>query len=395
MTSTAALPLTPRPIATLSPHVTVVATTHPLTVGAAPFNTAMVASMRRRGPVDFISWTRPYPPLLYRSGAHDRVSDPPRVEPAEFILDWADPRSWRQAVRRMDELESGALVIPWLHPVVAPPVSWLLRNAPSRAARVVVCHNVVTHERVPFGQRITARTLRHADLFVTHAPHQRAELEALGLGSTPIVEAFHPRFVAADLARAPSTAAVVGERARQGDPDLLLLCFGAVRPYKGIDLALEALPHVDPSLTVRLIIAGRFWEGRVAYATRIRQLGINRQVELRDRYVGNNEAALLFEACDAVVLPYRSASQSGVVGLAFAYERPVIATRVGGLPRAVTDGVDGLVIAPEDPIALARAIERMAREQAVLREGVRRGQESQSFDRYAALVESGIAGVTR
>ncbi|MSO94776.1 MAG: glycosyltransferase [Thermoleophilia bacterium] len=394
MTSITDLPVRLQSVATRSPHVTVVATTHPLTVGAAPFNTAMVAAMRHRGPVDLISWKRPYPPLLYRTAAHDHLSNPPRVESAAFILDWADPWSWRRAVRRMRELETDALVIPWLHPVVAPPVSWLLKHAPARTTRVVVCHNVVTHERVPFGDRITARTLRRADVFVTHAPHQRAELATLGLASTPIVEAFHPRFVAADLAHPPTADAVLGERARQGDPDLVLLCFGAVRPYKGVDIALAALPHVDPALTVRLVIAGRFWEGRADYEALIRTLGVERQVEIRDRYVGNDEAALLFASCDAVVLPYRSASQSGVVGLAFAHERPVIATRVGGLPEAVSDGIDGLIVSPEDPIALARAIERLARERTGLREGVQRGQDAQSFDVYAELLESGIAKTT-
>jgi glycosyltransferase involved in cell wall biosynthesis len=230
---------------------------------------------------------------------------------------------------------------------------------------------------------------------VTHAPHQRAELAALGLGSTPVVEAFHPRFVAADLAEQPTTDAVLGERARQGDPDLLLLCFGAVRPYKGIDLALAALPHVDPGLTVRLVVAGRFWEGRERYDEQIRRLGLTSRVEIRDRYVSNKETALLFAAADAALLPYRSASQSGVVGLAFAHERPVIVTRVGGLPDAVADGADGLVVPPENPVAIARAIERMAREHATLRAGVLWGQEPQSFDRYARLVESGLAGVRR
>jgi glycosyltransferase involved in cell wall biosynthesis len=369
----------------------VVATTHPLTVGAAPFNSAMVAALRRRAEVDFLSWRRPYPPLLYRGSVTDERSRPQRIEPAEFVLDWHDPRTWRRALRRIEAFRPDAVVIPWLHPVTAPPHSWLLRRIPQGVARVVVCHNVESHERVRLGTALTRATLRHADLLVTHAPHQRGELAALGLGRIEVAESFHPRFVAGDLAVQPSPDEVARERDRLGNPELLLLCFGAVRPYKGVDVALDALAHVDPRLDVRLVVAGRFWQGSAPFEERVRELGLDGRVELRDRYVSNEEAALLFRACDAAVLPYRSASQSGVVGLSFAHDRPVVATRVGGLPQAVRDGVDGLLCPPEQPAELARAIERLAVERERLTAGVRRGQDEQSFDRYADVLSRAVS----
>jgi glycosyltransferase involved in cell wall biosynthesis len=391
VTSAPATTLLDAAAAAVQPRLAVIAATHPLTAGAAQFNAAMVGALRERGEVEFLSWRRLYPPLLYRGPATDAASRPPRVEPAEFLLDWADPRTWRAAVRRIEAFGARALVLPWLHPVMAPPYRWLLRHAPAGVARVVVCHNVVPHERVPLGERLTRSVLRHADLLVTHAPQQRAELLALGLGAKPVLESFHPRFVAADLAPEPSPAAVRAERARQGNPELSLLLYGAVRPYKGVDLALEALARVDPALRVRLVVAGRFWSGRADLEALVRRLGLEARVELRDGYVSNEETALLFGACDAALLPYRSASQSGVVALAFAHERPVVATRVGGLPAAVRDGEDGLLCAPDDPAALARAIERAARAHARLREGVRRGQAERSFGRYAELLAEALA----
>jgi glycosyltransferase involved in cell wall biosynthesis len=91
------------------------------------------------------------------------------------------------------------------------------------------------------------------------------------------------------------------------------------------------------------------------------------------------------------LLPYRSASQSGVVQLAYAHGCPVIATAVGGLPEAVTDGEDGLLCAKDDPQAIARAIERMAREKARFAGAVERRRESHSFERYAELL-TGVIG---
>ena len=94
------------------------------------------------------------------------------------------------------------MILPWLHPVMAPPYRYFLRRAPRATARVVICHNVVPHEPVPGVRHVDGPTLRHADLLVTHAPHQRDELAALGLESVPVLEAFHPRFDASEFARA-------------------------------------------------------------------------------------------------------------------------------------------------------------------------------------------------
>jgi glycosyltransferase involved in cell wall biosynthesis len=274
---------------------------------------------------------------------------------------------------------------------MAPPYRYLLRHVPRSTTRVVICHNVAPHESAPASRWLTKATLGHADLLVTHAPHQRAELASLGLASTSVLEAFHPRFSAAELAPEPSAADRAAERARHGDPDLLLLTFGSIRPYKGVDIALDALARVDPNLRVRLVVAGRFWDGARELRAQSTRLGLNGRVSFRDGFVSNEEAALLFGAADASLLPYRSASQSGVVQLSFAYGRPVIATRVGGLPTAVDDGADG-ILCETTADAVAEAIERMAREHQTLAAGVRAGGSLRSFARYCELLDAALVG---
>jgi glycosyltransferase involved in cell wall biosynthesis len=363
-------------------RIAVIAAVHPLTAGAAPFNGALVTALEELGPVDVLSWRRMYPPLLDRGGKPDVVSEPPRTHSASFSLDWLDPRTWRRALDRVACFRADALVLPWLHPVMTPPYRWFLRHVSRRVRRVVICHNVKPHESFPGAAVLTRSTLRHADLLVTHAPHQRHELAELGV-DVPVLEAFHPRFVAADLAAPPSREAVRQERERLGNPGLLLLQFGAVRRYKGLDVALEALALTDPSLSVRLVVAGRFWDGAAEYRRLADGLGIGNRVVIRDGYASNEEAAVLFSASDVVVLPYRSASQSGVAQLAFAYGRPVIASAVGGLPAAVRHDRDGILCEPGDAAALARAIERMASERERLAATVQRDHRTCSFRSYA------------
>ncbi len=366
-----------------------IAAVYPLAAGVAQFNGAMARAMARTAPVEVLSWRRLYPPLLYRGQMLDTSSAHAEGPAASFILDWNDPRTWRRAVRRVAEFGAEAVILPWLHPVMTPPYRYLLRHMPKETTRVVICHNVAPHESVPGVRWLSRAALRHADLLVTHAPQQRVELASLGLGSTPMLEAFHPRFEPRDFAPSPSADETAAERTRHGTPDLLLLTFGSIRPYKGVDIALEALARVDPDLRVRLVIAGCSWASGEELRERAKQLGLNGRVEFRDRFIPNEEAALLFSAADASLLPYRSASQSGVVQLSFAYGCPVIATRVGGLPAAVEHGIDGILCEP-DAQDLADAIEEMARRHVDLGAGVRAAAGVTSFDRYSALLDETI-----
>ena len=150
---------------------TVIGAVYPLASGVAQFNGAMVRGMTPSSPVDVISWRRMYPPLMHRGQTVDPSSAVADALEASFMLDWHDPRTWRRAVKRMDAFGTDALILPWVHPVMAPPYRYFLRHASKGTARVVICHNVVPHEPVPGLRRVTRWTLREADLIVTHAPH--------------------------------------------------------------------------------------------------------------------------------------------------------------------------------------------------------------------------------
>jgi glycosyltransferase involved in cell wall biosynthesis len=208
-----------------------------------------------------------------------------------------------------------------------------------------------------------------------------------------VLEAFIPPFDPVELGPLPTEDERAAERDRQGNPELLLLTFGAIRPYKGVDIALDALNLVDRDLHVRLVVAGRAWGDAVALREQVERLGLSERVEIRDRFIPNDEAALLFSSADASLLPYRSATQSAVVPLSFTYGCPVIATRVGGLPAAVADGVDGILCEP-DPAKLARAIERMASERATLADGVRAGAGGKTFRRYGELIDEAVLALS-
>jgi glycosyltransferase involved in cell wall biosynthesis len=164
-----------------------------------------------------------------------------------------------------------------------------------------------------------------------------------------------------------------------------LLFFGIVRPYKGLDVLLRALPD-----GVGLTVAGEFWSGLDETRALIRELGLDGRVELLPGYVPAERIGGLFAACDALVLPYRSATASQNVLMAFEHGVPVIATRVGCFPAQIREGVDGLLADPGDAASLREAITRFYEDPARFRAEVRRPDHGPVWDAYlAALTGAG------
>ena len=139
----------------------------------------------------------------------------------------------------------------------------------------------------------------------------------------------------------------------------LLLFFGFVREYKGLKHLLRALPLVvEKVANVKLLVVGSFGDDKAEYLELIEACKMQEHVKIVDSYVPDNEIEKYFAACDAVVIPYESATQSGIVQLAYEFEKPVIVTEVGGLPDVVREGQTGHIVSPKDPKKLAEAIIR-------------------------------------
>ena len=135
-----------------------------------------------------------------------------------------------------------------------------------------------------------------------------------------------------------------------------LIFFGLVRPYKGLDVLLRAMAQGPPD--IRLRVAGEFWGGLGETERLCRELHIADRVELRPGYVASTDVPTLFRDVDALVLPYREATGSQAVWSGFEFGVPVLATRAGSLAEGVRDGVDGLVVEPDDVESLTAALHR-------------------------------------
>lgn len=336
--------------------------TYPYRGGIAHYTTLLAQALRERHEVLFISFSQQYPAWLFPGRSDRDPSERPLRADAEYLLNPLNPLSWRSTLRRLREWRPDVVVLPWWVPFWAPAWSVVGRGAkrlPSRPKLLFICHNVLPHEPGKLRSllpRLTRLALSPGDGFVLHAEADAALLQRL-LPGAPYRVTPHPTY--ASLLAVESAATL---------PDLptdrpLLLFAGFVRPYKGLDVLLEALPFVLVRRPVHLLVAGEFWGGTAVYQEQIDRLGIGGAVTLWDAYLPNETLAACLARAEVVVLPYRGATQSGVIQLAFGQGKPVITTDVGGLSEAVAHERTGLVVPPEDPAALAAAIERFFAEE--------------------------------
>jgi glycosyltransferase involved in cell wall biosynthesis len=265
------------------------------------------------------------------------------------------PWTWIGAAATIRRESPNVVVFQWWHPITALSSWYLARRARRVGARVVfVCHNAWPHEGFPLARGLTRLALRSAHSLVALSDPVASELGRL-LPDTPVSVIPHPPFSV--LEPTPGSPPDRWRERIAAPPGAkIVLFFGNVRLYKGVRDLIDAFPRVTASTNAVLVVAGTFFEPIAGYRARVQELGLGDTVRLIDEYVPNEEVAPLFELADLVVLPYRSASQSGVMPLAAAFRKPVLATETGGLPDALAG--TGMLVPPEDPDALGAAIVR-------------------------------------
>jgi glycosyltransferase involved in cell wall biosynthesis len=319
--------------------------------------------LRREHETLLISFKRQYPQWLFPGQSDKDPSKRPLQTDAEYLLDPLNPLTWRQTARRLEEWRADTVIMQWWHPYWTPAWSFLGRKISrfkKRPSLIYLCHNVLPHET---GGRVSQTVLPHlirftlqpATGFITHSQTDKQILAKI-LPNRPIAVSPLPSYMALGEEQID-----VALPFNLPDDRPLLLFAGFVRPYKGLDILLEALALVERPL--HLLVAGEFWQGTAVYEAQIARLGIANRVTLHNEYLTNEALAACLKKANVVALPYRSATQSAVVQLAFGQNCPVITTNVGGLAEVVADGKTGLVVPPEDPVALAAAIERFFAEQ--------------------------------
>ena len=372
-------------------RISLIGPTYPFRGGIAHYNTLLERGLRQRyGTVQFISFRRQYPAWLF-PGETDRDSsqEPIRPEQVEYLLDPLMPPTWMRVARQIERYEPDLIILQWWVPFWAAPFRTITALARQRTeAKVIfICHNVLPHESSRLDHLWIRLGMGKGQGFITHSPNQKEQLLTV-FPQTPICCTPHPTYATFDTGRWQRETArrELGFEAE----DNLLLFFGFVRPYKGLRYLLEAMLMVLERIPVHLLVVGEFWKDKSEVEAQIARLGLADRVTLVDRYVPNEEVALFFRAADLVVLPYESATGSGVLQIALGLECPAVVTDVGGLREIVAHDETGLIVPPKNSEALAQAIVRYFGDELgpAFIENIHRDQMRFSWDTLLDAIEN-------
>ena len=219
---------------------------------------------------------------------------------------------------------------------------------------VCIADNIVPHEKRIGDKAFTRYFIKPVDAFITMSDKVLSDLRIFTTKKALLVP--HPLY---DNFGEKINKADAREQLKIKNEELIILFFGFIRKYKGLDILLDAMKLISqsqlPTANCKLLIAGEFYEDRKVYDEQIEKIGIKDNLILHTNFIPDNEVKNYMCASDVVIQPYRNATQSGVTPLAYHFEIPMIVTNVGGLPAMVPDNKVGLVAEPT-AVSLAEKI---------------------------------------
>lgn len=358
---------------------------YPYKGGISHYTGLMYRELAKRYDVEMISYKMQYPKFLFHKEQKDYDNDSFKIADAKYMIHTANPVNIIRTARYIRQQRPELVVIQWWHPYFAP-CYFLLTHFMGRQNIAFVCHNVFPHERFPMDRFLTKLALKRGNHYVVHATQEASELEKIKKNPDYVVTP-HPTYNAFRFEG--MSKAQARERLHVVQDEHVLLFFGYVREYKGLKYLLQAMPMIlQEDEKARLLVVGEFGSDREDYLALIDESGASERVNVVDSYMPDREVEKYFAAADLVILPYISATQSGIVQIAYGFTKPVIVTEVGGLPDVVEDGRTGYVVEPKNPEAIAEAALKFFREDQAesMAENIERDAYRFSWERMGEVV---------
>lgn len=370
--------------------VVILGTAWPYRGGLSAFNERLAQQYRQEGhEVEIVTFTLQYPSFLFPGKT--QYSDEPAPEGLKIrrMLNAINPISWWRTGRYIKRQRPQLLVTKFWLPFMAPALGTVNRVAKSKCMRrISILDNLIPHEK-RFGDKMFARYfVGSVDGMVAMSRSVLADVDLFDSAHRK-ARAFCPHPLYDHYGQTLSAAEARGLMGVPAEGRYLLF-FGFIRDYKGLDLLLDAMADSRvKERGVKLIVAGEFYGDPKPYMEQIDRLGIADRVVLHTDFIPDHEVNRYFCAADMVAQPYKSATQSGVTQIAFHFEKPMLVTRVGGLPEIVPDGKVGFVVEPS-PQPIADAIVRFYDEewQERLTSGVRDEKKKYLWDNMTEAINN-------
>ncbi len=373
-------------------RIAVLSCFYPYRGGISQFNACLLEELEKRHSVKAFNFKRQYPGFLF-PGKTQYVTDDDNAVPVEStaLLDTANPFSYISTARAVKEWNPDILIMRYWMSYFAPSLGYVARHLNKNCKIISILDNVIPHERRFFDKSFTKYFLKPHDGFVVLCDAVKNDLLRF-MPDAKYINTPHPLYshFGEKLPRKEAEK-IIGIKTAMKN----ILFFGLIREYKGLDILLEAFSQLDDSY--QLIIAGEPYGSFEKYRTIIEKSPNKENIYLNTSYIKDNEVNRYFSAADVCVLPYRSATQSGISSIAYHFEIPMITTDVGGLKETIGDTGTGIIVESPAPEAIAEAIKKYFRvadkenagelTRAQMVENIRKEKERLSWSNFCNKLE--------
>ncbi len=325
----------------------------PFRGGIADLNSALAYHLSKKHDVQAFNFTTQYPKALFPGKTQYKYGNAAQEFESNRCLSSINPLTWKKTADIIVDSDPDLVLFRYWMPFFAPAFTSVAKRIRkvSNIKIIAICDNIIPHEKRVLDFRLTKRFINQMDAFIVLSKKVEEEL----LSIIPDAQyKYSPHPIYSIFGQVPTQ-----EQARKKldiSTDKVILFFGLIREYKGLDILIDAMGMLKKDLNdYTLMIVGECYENEQKYSDIIEKCGLTENVRTHFSFIPDEDVGTYFSAADVVVLPYRSASQSGIVQIAYHYDTPVIVSNVGGLPEIVEEGKTGFCVDP-NPESFASAI---------------------------------------
>ncbi len=361
-------------------RIAYLSTFFPFRGGIAQFNASLFRALEKEHTVSAFTFTRQYPTILFPGKTqlvlNDETADP---IPATQLLDSINPISYLTTAKKINAFEPDVLIMKYWMSFLAPSLGSVAALIKMNTKIITILDNVIPHEKKFFDAPLTKYFLNQNTGFIAMSDAVQKDLLQLQ-PNAKCIRLDHPLY---NHFGAPLERKYACQKLNIDPAKKTLLFFGFIRDYKGLDLLIEAFGKLDSSF--QLIIAGECYGSFEKYQEQINNSPLKENIHLFTDYIPDSKVPDFFSAADVCILPYKSATQSGITSISFHFETPLIATDVGGLKESITHESTGLIVEKAETLSLVNAIQHYFNNplQINYKENIRQLKENLSWESFA------------
>ena len=318
--------------------------------GISLFNHSLANEFEKEHDVHRISFSLQYPKVMFPGKSQFSEF---QGKPSKKLINSINPVTWKNTANYINSINPDLVIFQYWMPFFAPAFNSIAKNIRRGCdAKILVnCNNVIPHETNLADNLMTKSFFKNCDYFMVMSSEVEADLKSI-ISKPKYRKVPHPlyNFFGKKVSKQKSR-----KELKLGD-EKLILNIGLIRDYKGLDILIESAKTIKTKIdNFKIIVVGECYTSEKTFVDLAKKFNVTDCIDFRFEFIPDDKVKYYFSAADLIVLPYRSASQSGIVPIAYHFDKPVIVSNVGGLPEVVEVGESGFVCEPT-PNDLSKSI---------------------------------------